>query len=134
MTSSVTDIIEVKTQEESAPVITDDKIEFPPPLTPIGRLKRAATFYLTALPIIASYYALMACLLISSSKLTTNEIESLWDRQHRRGAKELAQVITNLKGFYVKSAQFISTRQDLFTKQYTDALQGFTDSLDPMYV
>eukprot|EP00592_Proboscia_alata_P007236 CAMPEP_0194365292 /NCGR_PEP_ID=MMETSP0174-20130528/13304_1 /TAXON_ID=216777 /ORGANISM="Proboscia alata, Strain PI-D3" /LENGTH=179 /DNA_ID=CAMNT_0039139867 /DNA_START=115 /DNA_END=655 /DNA_ORIENTATION=+ len=48
----------------------------------------------------------------------------------KRG-EELAQVITDLKSFYVKSAQFISTRQDLFPKQYTDTLQGFTDSLDP---
>ena len=29
-------------------------------------------------------------------------------------------------------AQIISTRQDLFPKQYTDALSGFTDNLDPL--
>jgi aarF domain-containing kinase len=39
-----------------------------------------------------------------------------------------------LKGFYVKTAQIISTRQDLFPKQYTDALSGFTDNLDPLPV
>ena len=43
-------------------------------------------------------------------------------------------VTTELKGFYVKTAQIISTRQDLFPKQYTDALSGFTDNLDPMPV
>ena len=32
----------------------------------------------------------------------------------------------------MKSAQIISTRADLFPKQYTDALSGFTDNLDPM--
>jgi aarF domain-containing kinase len=31
-----------------------------------------------------------------------------------------------------KLAQIISTRQDLFPKQYTDALSGFTDNLDPL--
>jgi aarF domain-containing kinase len=37
-----------------------------------------------------------------------------------------------LKGFYVKTAQIISSRADLFPKQYTDELSGFTDNLDPM--
>jgi aarF domain-containing kinase len=40
--------------------------------------------------------------------------------------------VTDLKGFYVKTAQIISSRQDLFPEQYTDALSGFTDNLDPM--
>ena len=44
----------------------------------------------------------------------------------------MIDVTTKLKGFYVKTAQIISTRQDLFPKQYTDALNGFTDNLDPM--
>ena len=44
----------------------------------------------------------------------------------------MADIITELKGFYVKTAQIISTRQDLFPKQYTDALSGFTDNLDPL--
>jgi len=32
----------------------------------------------------------------------------------------------------VKTAQIISSRQDLFPKQYTEALSSFTDSVDPM--
>jgi aarF domain-containing kinase len=64
--------------------------------------------------------------------LTETDIEELWSRQHEVGAKKLAETITNLKGFYVKTAQIISSRQDLFPKQYTDALSGFTDNLDPM--
>jgi aarF domain-containing kinase len=56
----------------------------------------------------------------------------LWDEKHQDGAKKLADIITELKGFYVKTAQIISTRQDLFPKQYTDALSGFTDQLDPL--
>lgn len=32
----------------------------------------------------------------------------------------------------VKTAQIISSRRDLFPEQYTDALSGFTDNLDPM--
>ena len=44
----------------------------------------------------------------------------------------MAGVITSLKGFYVKTAQIIASRQDLFPPQYTEALSGFTDNLDPM--
>ena len=44
----------------------------------------------------------------------------------------IIDVVTELKGFYVKTAQIISTRQDLFPIQYTEALNGFTDNLDPM--
>ena len=40
--------------------------------------------------------------------------------------------VESLKGFYVKTAQIISAREDLFPQQYTDALSGFTDQLDPM--
>jgi aarF domain-containing kinase len=58
----------------------------------------------------------------------------LWDELHVDGAKKLSDVVSDLKGFYVKTAQIISSRQDLFPSQYTDALSGFTDNLDPMPV
>lgn len=51
---------------------------------------------------------------------------------HKQGATKLADTITSLKGFYVKTAQIISSRQDLFPKQYTEALSKFTDNVDPM--
>jgi aarF domain-containing kinase len=62
------------------------------------------------------------------------EVQALWDELHAEGANKLANTITSLKGFYVKTAQIIASRQDLFPKQYTDALQGFTDNMDPMPV
>ena len=58
----------------------------------------------------------------------------MWDELHVDGAKKLSDVVSDLKGFYVKTAQIISSRQDLFPSQYTDALSGFTDNLDPMPV
>ena len=65
-------------------------------------------------------------------KLTEEEIEKLWAAQHEDGARKLRDTVTDLKGFYVKTAQIISARQDLFPKQYTDALSCFTDNVDPM--
>jgi hypothetical protein len=36
-----------------------DSVEFPPPLSQVDRLKRAATFWSTAIPIVANYYGLI---------------------------------------------------------------------------
>jgi aarF domain-containing kinase len=110
-------------------------VEFPPPLTNAQRLQRAATFWSTALPIVASYYGLISRLKLQEllgDNLSDAEVEKLWKEQHAAGAEKLSETITQLKGFYVKTAQIISSRQDLFPVEYTDALSGFTDNLDPM--
>jgi aarF domain-containing kinase len=59
-------------------------------------------------------------------------LQSVWDPLHADGSAKLAAVISSLKGFYVKTAQIISSRQDLFPPQYTEALSSFTDNVDPM--
>jgi len=111
-------------------------VEFPPPLSSWDRTKRAATFYSTAIPIIANYYGLIGNIkiqeLIGTEKFSEEEIERLWNNQHEDGAKKLCEVVTELKGFYVKTAQIIASRQDLFPMQYTEIFSGFTDFLDPM--
>ena len=42
---------------EAAP---GETVEFPPPISSFDRFKRAATFWSTALPIVANYYGLMS--------------------------------------------------------------------------
>lgn len=37
----------------------DDSVEFPPPLSRVDRLTRAATFWSKAIPIVANYYGLI---------------------------------------------------------------------------
>ena len=49
-----------------------------------------------------------------------------------RYPSNVVEVVTELKGFYVKTAQIIASRQDLFPMQYTEIFSGFTDFLDPM--
>lgn len=111
-------------------------VDFPPPLSKIDRLKRATTFWSVALPIVANYYGKSVEMKIREGllgeEMSEEEVESVWDTQHVDGADKLASVIASLKGFYVKTAQIISSRQDLFPKQYTEALSSFTDSVDPM--
>lgn len=69
---------------------------------------------------------------ITGECLDEEECQIIWDKEHESGSRKLADTITSLKGFYVKTAQIIASRQDLFPAQYTDALSGFTDNLDPM--
>jgi aarF domain-containing kinase len=114
----------------------NNSVEFPPPIGRVDRLKRAATFWSTALPIVASYYGLISRLrlqeLLGGEALSEEQVESMWDALHEDGAAKLADTITDLKGFYVKTAQIISSREDLFPKQYSVALEGFTDFFEPM--
>lgn len=117
---------------------TDKDVEFPPPLSKVDRLKRATTFWSTALPIVLNYYGLISRLklqeVLRGEKLSETEEEELWNKLHATGAEKLAETITSLSGFYVKTAQIISSRQDLFPPEYTDALSIFTDNVDPMPV
>lgn len=112
-----------------------ESTEFPPPLTPIEKFQRAATFWSVAIPIVANYYGLIGNLKLQEllgSPMSDEDVEKLWNEMHIDGAKKLCDVVSDLKGFYVKTAQIISSRQDLFPRQYTEALSGFTDNLDPM--
>ena len=115
---------------------TEVEVAFPPPITKLERLQRSITFWKTAFPIIVSYYGLMYRLQLQNNifnnSMTEEQVQTLWDELHNDGASKLAATITELKGFYVKTAQIISTRVDLFPKQYTEALSGFTDKFDPM--
>ena len=38
---------------------SEDSVDFPPPLSAVDRLTRAATFWSTAIPIVANYYGLI---------------------------------------------------------------------------
>lgn len=111
-------------------------IEFPPPLTKVQRLQRAAKFWSSAVPIVLSYYSKDAELRVkeafTGTSLTPAEEEVVWNEQHTEGARKLADTITSLKGFYVKTAQIIASRQDLFPPEYTEALSNFTDNVDPL--
>lgn len=50
--------LEMETAESST--VDSENLEFPPPLTPVERLQRAASFWSTAIPIVANYYGQFA--------------------------------------------------------------------------
>jgi len=135
--ASATSTSEVDEQQPGQPA-DPTSIDFPPPLTKVQRLKRAAQFWTSALPIVLSYYSKDAELRVKETltgmSLTPAEEASVWNQQHAKGAQKLAATITSLKGFYVKTAQIIASRRDLFPEEYTTALSNFTDNVDPLPV
>lgn len=108
---------------------------FPPPISQFEQLKRASQFWSSALPIVASYLTTSSELYLKNKlgeQLSEEEEALLWDEEHKKGAVQLKDTVNSLKGFYVKTAQIIASRQDLFPPQYTEALSDFTDNVDPM--
>ena len=132
------DLPDAPTENNNDDISTKATVEFPPPLTKVQRLERAAKFWSSAIPIVLSYYSKSAELLVKEAftgvELTEDEEQSIWNEQHSMGAKKLADTITSLKGFYVKTAQIIASRKDLFPEEYTEALSDFTDNVDPLPV
>ena len=132
ITTSTTTHTDTPTPQEDEDIV----IEFPPPLSKVDRIKRAATFWSNAIPIVASYYSktieMQFQQLLTGNEISDDEVEKIWDDVHESGALKLANTITSLKGFYVKTAQIIASRKDLFPSQYTDALSDFTDNVDPI--
>jgi len=114
-----------------------NSVEFPPPLTPIQRTKRALEFYQRVLPVLGAYKAKEIELSLRRKTLgedavTEEEEEEVWRGLDEWGSTRISDTIQEMKGFYVKSGQVISTRVDLFPEAYTSKLQKLQDGLDPM--
>jgi len=118
------------------PASGDVTVELPRPLNLPTRVMRALKFWGSALPILGRYKLLEAWLTIERDVLEKTHdddvVNELWTELHEWGSERLLQAIQDLKGFYVKTGQVISTRVDLFPEQYTSKLSSLQDSLDPM--
>ena len=60
---------------------SQESVDFPPPLSRVDRLKRAATFWTTVLPIVANYYGLIGSLKLQEvlgQKMSAEEVEVRW--------------------------------------------------------
>lgn len=112
-------------------IVSSGPVAFPPPLSVFQRLQRSAYFYSKAIPIIWSYQVLQ-WKLKTSPPATEQLVQEKWDNTHEKGSKTIADVIDELKGFYVKSGQLIATRVDLFPEQYTSKLSKLQDDAEPM--
>jgi predicted unusual protein kinase regulating ubiquinone biosynthesis (AarF/ABC1/UbiB family) len=59
-------------------------------------------------------------------------LQKLWDELQEGGVKKLSKTVANFMDFSVKMARIIFSGQDLFSKEYTDALSGLMYNLDLM--
>ncbi|CAB9498854.1 protein kinase UbiB [Seminavis robusta] len=110
-------------------------IEFPPPLTPLQRTTRALEFYKRVLPVLAAYKAKEVELNLRKTlgdATPPEEEEEMWKELDEWGSTRISETISEMRGFYVKSGQVISTRVDLFPEAYTSKLQVLQDGLEPM--
>lgn len=103
------------------------------------RIVRAATFSFTIASIIRSYKRKSIELFFRNvvscnNRLTEEEEQLVWSKQHAQGADTLSKSITYMQGFYVKAAQIVASRPDSIPQEYTDALSVFTDDNDPLPV
>ena len=111
------------TQLEQSTSDSDDSttqdVEFPPPLSPWDRTKRAATFYSTVVPIIANYYGLIGNLkvqeLLGTGRFSEEEIEVCdmtqwveWLRIETRTFDDLSALISEMLLFLCLHSPFFS--------------------------
>ncbi|KAA8496095.1 Uncharacterized protein FVE85_2250 [Porphyridium purpureum] len=107
-------------------------VVMPKPLTSYERIKRSVTFWSRVVPILLKYRQTKRRIESSSTYLSKQEREEIWNQTHEWGSDELINVIQELKGFYVKSGQVISSRVDLFPEPYIRKLSVLQDSIEPI--
>lgn len=109
------------------------------------RVRRALSFYSAALPLFIFYKALDFKIQLRKFSTVEGSLgdknisvenirldEAAYDKLHEWGSKLITEKVVQLKGFYVKTGQIISTRVDIFPKQYTTKLAITQDRLDPV--
>eukprot|EP00981_Chlorochromonas_danica_P006672 scaffold1450_cov181-Ochromonas_danica.AAC.2 len=108
----------------------------PETLSILDRIGRSLSFYSAAIPIFASYKGLDLLInfrnTFKNNSISENQQDSMFDELHEWGSEVLIKKVHELKGFYVKTGQIISTRVDIFPKQYTEKLAITQDQLDPI--
>ena len=105
-------------------------------LTSFQRISRSVDFYKDAVPVFTSYKILEAQIRfereVLKREISEKEEEERYDKLHEWGSIKITAAIERLKGFYVKTGQIISTRVDIFPKQFTSRLAFLQDALDPI--
>ena len=81
------------------------------------RTKRAIEFYKRVLPVLAAAYKAKE-LEFKLKKTPEEEQQQAWQELDEWGSTRIAETIHDMKGFYVKTGQVISTRVDLFPEAY----------------
>jgi hypothetical protein len=101
--------VSLESEQENDSISKEDQ-----EISPAERLSRAIKFYSRAIPIFSSYKLLQAQLNfereILNKEISEEEEQERWNKLHDWGSDVISETISELKGFYVKTGQIISTR------------------------
>jgi predicted unusual protein kinase regulating ubiquinone biosynthesis (AarF/ABC1/UbiB family) len=93
----------------------------------VRRFRRSARVVRTGAGIYVSYKRTQRRV----RKLDEADAAAAWEAQHTKVAETLYQLAVDLKGLYIKSAQFIGTRTDVVPAPFTKSLSRLQDSVPP---
>jgi aarF domain-containing kinase len=105
-------------QAKMSSLVVTDEAE----LNIFERLGRTLSFYSAVIPVLASYLVLEQTLKINP--VSQAEEKEQYNQLHDWGSDVLLEKMNELKGYYVKTGQIISTRVDIFPEQYTSKFAG----------
>jgi len=115
--------------------LDDLDAEFKPP-TALDLTQRAIRYYTQCTSLLLSYVPVFVKSKLGEGSETAaqvdDEMEKEWSAMHEEGAVSLANLIYELKGFYVKIGQVIATRSDLFPAEYSRKCANMVDSVNPL--
>ena len=92
------------------------------------RAVRTYTFWSRSLPIYAQYRYMDW----KTKTWTQEERDAAFMPLHERNVDKVVGIVRDLRGFYIKLAQVVSTRGDFVPKIYLDELSKFQDDVDPV--
>ncbi|PRW59732.1 putative aarF domain-containing kinase 1 [Chlorella sorokiniana] len=112
----------------SAPLQRDKR------LGPLENVARTADFWSRTLTIYAGYKACQAhALLLRAAGWSEDRLKNEhWAAQHRKAAEQMYKLCVDLRGFYLKTGQFIGARGDFVPEQICRKLSLLHDQVPPM--
>jgi predicted unusual protein kinase regulating ubiquinone biosynthesis (AarF/ABC1/UbiB family) len=67
-----------------------------------------------------------------NTQMITNTTQSLWENQHEVNSQRMINMCLGLRGFYLKTGQFLGTRHDFMPQAYTKKLSTLHDNVPPL--
>ncbi|XP_002963711.2 uncharacterized protein LOC9655240 [Selaginella moellendorffii] len=90
-------------------------------------LYRTARFWRRLLPIYTRYMITK----LNARNKSRDERDKLWDRRHEWGGKMVHQLVLDMSGFYVKSAQILASKAEFVPGQWRKWLSKHLDDAPP---
>lgn len=94
-------------------------------LAPWARVSRDSSFWSRAAHIYLSYKTFQL-------NPFGNQTDAAWEAIHEENSQRMIDLCLHLRGFYLKTGQFLGTRHDFMPRQYTTKLAMLHDSVPPL--